>query len=103
MVAVKGSVHYHNFSPAMDLTIRDTTEGDLQAIVDIYNDQIANASATFHTEPQTVADRTKWLADTQAEQYPCIVAEATDEATGEKRVVGFCSLWHYNPRQAYDG
>ena len=86
----------------MNLNFRDTTEGDLQAIVDIYNDQILHSNATFHTEPETVADRVKWLASLQAENYPCIVAEVSDEATGEKRTVGFCSLGHYVMRPAYD-
>ncbi|KAI0776007.1 GCN5-related N-acetyltransferase [Trametes elegans] len=86
----------------MALKIRDATEADLPAIVDIYNDQILHGTATFHTEPQTVAERTQWLADVRRENYPCIVAEVEgDSPGGTPRTVGWCNLWHYNPRQAY--
>ncbi|KAI0352847.1 GCN5-related N-acetyltransferase, partial [Trametes cingulata] len=83
--------------------IRDATEADLPAILDIYNDQILHGTATFHTRPQTLDERTQWLAAIRAEKYPCIVAETADEASGETRTVGWCNLGHYNPRPAYDG
>ena len=85
----------------MNITIRDTTPDDVPAIVDIYNEQILHGTATFHTQPQTVADRAKWLAELRAENYPCVVAVSS--AADGARVVGFCGLWHYNMRPAYDG
>ena len=85
------------------LTIRDTTQADISAIVDLYNYEILHNCATFHTEPQTVAERTEWLTSLNAENYPCLVAEVADGASlSGKRVVGFCSLGHYNQRKAYD-
>ncbi|OJT10216.1 Dolichyl pyrophosphate Glc1Man9GlcNAc2 alpha-1,3-glucosyltransferase [Trametes pubescens] len=89
----------------MELNIRNATESDLPAIIDIYNDQILHGTATFHTEPQTLEERTKWLKDVRAENYPCIVAEVVDDAhaTGGTRTVGWCNLGHYNMRPAYDG
>ncbi|KAI0832532.1 GCN5-related N-acetyltransferase [Trametes gibbosa] len=91
----------------MSVQIRDATEADLQAIVDIYNDQILHGTATFHTEPQTLEERVLWLKSVQAEHYPCIVAEVAEtdggDTTETKRTVGWCNLWHYNMRPAYDG
>ena len=86
----------------MKPTFRDATEADLAAIVEIYNDEITNGTATFHTVPPTVEERAQWLKNVQAEQYPCLVAEIKDSA-GSKRTVAWCNLWHYNMRQAYDG
>ena len=87
----------------MQLNIRDTTKDDLSAILDIYNDEILNGTATFHTIPQTIAERVQWLANTQGKQYPCMVAEVMDEMTGGNRIVAYCNLWHYKERPAYDG
>lgn len=89
----------------MELNIRNATEDDLPAIIDIYNDQILHGTATFHTEPQTLDERRTWLGGLRAENYPCIVAEVVDDApaTGGTRTVGWCNLGHYNMRPAYDG
>ena len=90
----------------MDLSIRDATERDLEAILEIYNDQILHGTATFHTQPQTIAQRAEWLAGLRAEGYPCLVAEITEEdssgVTGGRRTVAWCNLWHFNLRPAYD-
>ena len=86
----------------MDVTFRDATEADLPAILEIYNDQILYGTATFHTEPQTLAERTEWLAALKAEQYPCLVAEISDAETGSVRTVAWCNLWHYKERPAYN-
>ncbi|OSD04352.1 GCN5-related N-acetyltransferase [Trametes coccinea BRFM310] len=87
----------------MAFNIRDATDGDLSAILEIYNDQILNGTATFHTEIQTLAERALWLQKLRAERYPCIVAEVTEDATGAKRTIGWANLWHFKERQAYDG
>ncbi|CDO68705.1 hypothetical protein BN946_scf184652.g32 [Trametes cinnabarina] len=87
----------------MKLTIRNATDDDLNAILDIYNDQILNGTATFHTQIQTLEERVQWLTNLRAENYPCIVAEVTDDESGSKQTVGWANLWHYNMRQAYDG
>ena len=87
----------------MDLIFRDASEADLPAIIEVYNDEILHGTATFHTEPQTLAERTAWLENVKAENYPCLIAEVEDTATGGKRTVAWCNLGRYNVRQAYDG
>ncbi|KAI0638291.1 GCN5-related N-acetyltransferase [Trametes polyzona] len=85
----------------MAVNIRNTTQDDLPAILDIYNDQILHGTATFHTEPQTLEERVEWLKSVRAENYPCIIAEVMEGTV--RRTVGWCNLWHYNMRPAYDG
>src|SRR6266545_4033830 len=45
----------------MDLRIRDATEADLPAIVDIYNQSIPAGWSTADTQPITVTDRVEWF------------------------------------------
>ncbi|TBU58354.1 acyl-CoA N-acyltransferase [Dichomitus squalens] len=34
--------------------------------------------------------------------YPCLVAELVEADAGSTRTVGWCNLWHYKERPAYD-
>ena len=86
----------------MDLIFRDASEADLPAIIEVYNDEILHGTATFHTEPQTLAERAAWLENVKAENYPCFIAEVEDTAIGGKRTVAWCNLWHYKERPAYN-
>ncbi|KAI0750911.1 GCN5-related N-acetyltransferase [Daedaleopsis nitida] len=86
----------------MHLILRNATDNDLPAIVDIYNEQILHGTATFHTDPQTLDERVPWFKGLCAEAYPCIVAEISNEESEEKRTVGWCNLWHFKERAAYD-
>jgi L-amino acid N-acyltransferase YncA len=55
--------------------IRDATEGDLAAIVDIYNAAIPGRLATADTEPVSVESRRAWLRDREFGRRPVWVAE----------------------------
>lgn len=85
----------------MNLNFRDATEDDLLAILEIYNDEILNGTATFHTKPDTLAERAQWLAELKAEQYTCLVAELSGAETGTMRTVAWANLRHYHDRPAY--
>jgi len=71
--------------------IRLADAGDLPAIVDIYNEAIADRNATGDTSPVSVEDRAAWLRGHRPDAYPVFVAET---ASG---VVGWCSLSPYRP------
>ena len=43
------------------LEIRRAKQQDIAAITDIYNEAIRTTTATFDTEPKTIAERTEWL------------------------------------------
>lgn len=77
------------------MRIRRAAPRDLAAIRDIYNDAIEKTTATFDTEPKTLADRRKWLAAHRG--YPVLVAEEGGA------VVGWASLSRWSDRCAYSG
>jgi len=81
----------------MDLSIRDATEADLPAIVEIYNQSIPAGWSTADTKPITVADRVEWFRKFDPARRPIWVAEA------EGRVVATVYLSSfYGGRPAYD-
>lgn len=77
------------------VTIRLAEVADVPAITDIYNEAILTTTATFDTEPKTVADRTQWW-QSHDERHPVLVAEV------EGKVVGWASLTRWSERRAYD-
>jgi L-amino acid N-acyltransferase YncA len=79
------------------ITIRDASEADLPAIVDIYNQSIPSGRATADTRPIFVADRVEWFRGFDPRRRPIWVAE------DQGRVVGCVYLsWFYHGRPAYD-
>ena len=81
----------------MDLRIRDATEADLPAIVDIYNHSIPGGWSTADTRPIAVADRVAWFRAFDPARRPIWVAE------GDGAVVAVCYLSSfYGGRPAYD-
>ena len=79
----------------MNLEIRRCQEGDIAALTDIYNDAVINTTATFDTQPKTIAQQKQWF---QQHQEPYIILVAT--ADGDK-VAGFVSLTAWSGRCAY--
>lgn len=67
----------------------------MDAITDIYNEAIMTTTATFDTEPKTVAERTQWL-QSHDERHPVLVA------VWDGAVVGWSSLSSWSERRAYD-
>jgi L-amino acid N-acyltransferase YncA len=79
------------------ITIRDATEDDLPAIIDIYNQSIPAGRATADTKPISVAERTEWFRKFDPAQRPIWVAEESG------RVIGCVYLsWFYGGRPAYE-
>ena len=81
----------------MDLHIRDATEADLPAIVDIYNQSIPAGRSTADTRPITVADRVEWFRKFDPAKRPIWVAELD----GRVIAVTYLSSF-YGGRPAYD-
>jgi phosphinothricin acetyltransferase len=80
-----------------DLTIRDATEADLPAIIDIYNAAIATRMATAQLEPVNIPDCRDWLRQHPPDQYPFWVAEIAGQ------ISGWLSFKSFLPRCAYRG
>jgi phosphinothricin acetyltransferase len=77
------------------ITVRSATENDLQATLEIYNEIIANSTAIFQYEPQTLEMRKAWFAEKKEKNYPVFIAEENDV------IVGFSTFGQFRNWQAY--
>ena len=77
------------------MKLRDATERDLPAIVEIYNAAIATRMATAQLEPVTVAERLPWFREHTAGEHPIWVLES------DGRVAGWLSFSVFIRRAAY--
>jgi phosphinothricin acetyltransferase len=75
-------------------SIRLATRTDAGAINDIQNHYVLHSTATFLTQPFTLAQRLDWL-EGRAPAHPVMVAEA------EGGVVGWSALGEFRSRPAY--
>lgn len=74
--------------------VRTARREDCPAINDILNHYVANTTATFLLEPQSLDDRYDWF-DGRSAAHPVLVADI------ERRVVGWASLSAFRARPAY--
>jgi phosphinothricin acetyltransferase len=77
-----------------DYLIRDATPDDLQAILDIYNHEVANGTATWDTAPREYEAQVAWLEAHAAPYCAIVVLEGSD-------IVAWGSLSRYHPRPGY--
>jgi phosphinothricin acetyltransferase len=77
------------------IAIRRAVPADVPAITEIYNEAILTTTASFDTQPKTIAERTQWLAS-HDERHPILVALC------DGQVVGWASLTKWSDRPAYD-
>jgi len=77
------------------ITIRHATENDLQQTLDIYNEIIANSTAIFQYEPQTIEMRKAWFAEKKEKNFPVFIAEENNV------IVGFSTFGQFRNWQAY--
>jgi L-amino acid N-acyltransferase YncA len=80
----------------MNLTIRKANEADLESILTIYNQGIADRIATLESEEKDYSYMRRWFDEHQG-RYAVLVAELDDD------VIGWASLNRYANRCAYDG
>ncbi len=89
-------------SPSMkevlvEMHIREATEADLPAIVDIYNQSIPAGWSTADTKPITVADRVEWFRKFDPNKRPIWVVEVDGQVVATAYLSSF-----YAGRPAYD-
>src|SRR5581483_7467432 len=56
------------------MMIRDAQTGDLEQILAIFNEVIANSTAVYATAPTSLAERTEWFEQRRRRGYPVLVA-----------------------------
>lgn len=77
------------------MLIRIATEQDLPAMLDIYNDIIANTTAVWHYEPHTLDMRKEWFEQRRQQGFPIFVAE------DEGKILGFSTYGSFRPWPGY--
>ena len=75
--------------------IRRATEGDLPAILAIYNDAVLNTTAIWNETPVDLANRSEWFRARSAAGFPVLVAEQAG------RVLGYASFGDFRPFEGY--
>lgn len=80
-----------------DVILRRVEQGDLPALLDIYNHYVRETPITFDIEARTLEQRQAWFDDFgRSGRYQCFVA------VDGGRVLGWASSHRYNDRAAYD-
>ena len=77
------------------VTIKNATENDVQSMLDIYNEIIANTTAVFQYDLHTLQMRKEWFLQKQQEHFPVFVAEENNV------IVGFSTFGQFRNWQAY--
>ena len=77
------------------MIIRWAEKSDLQSLVDIFNYEVLNVTASFSIRPRSLEERTVWFEQHDRGRFPLIVAEE------DKRAVGYASLSVYRDNDAY--
>jgi phosphinothricin acetyltransferase len=76
--------------------IRNVKESDASAIVEIYNDYIANTAITFETTPVSDSTMKERIQKTLSHHLPWLVA--TDQ---QQRIIGYAYATPWRERYAY--
>lgn len=79
----------------MDVTIRDATEDDLPAILEIHNDAVRTTTAIWSSTPVDLANRRAVMLERRARGFPYLVAESGGA------VAGYASYGDFRPFEGY--
>lgn len=77
------------------MIIRWAEKSDLQRLVDIFNYEVLNGTASFSIRPRTLEERKEWFDRHDRDTFPLIVAEE------DERAVGYASLSVFRDNDAY--
>lgn len=75
--------------------VRDAAEADLPAMLEIYNQSVADSTATFDLLPRTYDEQLAWFIAHSSDELPVFVLE------NNGRIIGWTSLSRYHSRCAY--
>ena len=79
----------------MAATIRDAHDGDLPAILAIYNDAVLTTTAVYDYTPRTMVQQVAWFQAKREQALPVLVADESGTA------IGFASYGSFRPWPAY--
>jgi phosphinothricin acetyltransferase len=79
------------------VTIRDASDDDLAALVEIYNHYVVNTPITFDLEPYSIDERRPWFEQFGASsRHTLLVAEDAGA------VIGYAGTHQFRTKKAYD-
>ena len=78
------------------VTVRLARSADAEAVAEIYNQGIAERTATFETDPRTAADLARRI-EQDPQRFPVLVAEQAGA------ILGWASIGSYRDRACYAG
>jgi phosphinothricin acetyltransferase len=73
------------------INVRNATEEDLPAMLEIYNEIILNTMAVWHEQAHTLEMREEWFSQKKEQGFPVFVAELNG------LVVGFSTIATFRP------
>jgi L-amino acid N-acyltransferase YncA len=79
------------------MIIRDATEADLPAIIEIYNAATATRTSTARLQPVSVKERLPWFRRHSPNAFPLWVVEI------DRQIAGWLSFHEFIQRPAYNG
>ena len=77
------------------MIIRKAESRDIEALLDIYNYEVENTTATFDLNKKTIEQWTVWYENHNVGNHPLIVAEV------DGTLAGYASLSTYREKEAY--
>jgi L-amino acid N-acyltransferase YncA len=80
-----------------DVTVREASEAELPAIVDLQNALLSTTTIEWTDTPHTFPERAEWLRRQRALRHPVLVAVAADD------VVGWCSFGDFRDTIKWPG
>lgn len=79
------------------MTIRPAVREDVREMMEIFNYEVRNSTASFAITEQSYEERLDWFQSHGGEYYPLLTAEQNG------RVAGYACLSPYRPYEAYRG
>ena len=77
------------------ISIRDMTDADLPAVLEIFNREVVESPYLYVETPLTIDDRRRWLNEHYAASLPVLVA------ADPTHIFGYVSLSPYRPSSGY--
>jgi L-amino acid N-acyltransferase len=82
----------------MAISIREATDADLPAVLEIFNHEVIASPYLYVETPVTIDDRRKWLDHHRVASMPVLVATEPGE---QAEILGYASLSPYRPSSGY--
>ena len=79
------------------MKIRPAVQEDVREMMEIFNYEVRNSTASFAITEQSYEERLAWFWSHGGERHPLIAAEQ------DGRVAGYACLSDYRPYEAYKG